>query len=224
MNIDIISKSIIVKPTSIQIAKDRKWENAWILPCSQQFPTEKKVETYLKSESFETIEVELVFEQSNGIRIFGIDHTKHLLIPNPKDFILEIFKIVENYSDFISCIHLLDQSLIGNEYFLRQDPDLIRIGVVNHWFSVGPLLLWKKGQEKIMKRSRLKQHFLEKPKVFSTHLNYQGMSFVMNLASQVPRTCHWIKAPCSTKVGNRWILNPTMIQLYLNEWDDFQII
>lgn len=224
MNLEAIAKNIQSRPATVQIAKDGNWEQAWILSCTQQSPTQAQIISYLSKESFETVEIEILFEQPEGVYILGIDHAKHLLLSKPEEFLLTMFQIVETYTDFLTCIKSLDKILIGKPYFFHQEPDVIRIGVVNHWFSVGPLRLWKYGQEKIMKREQLNTLLKEKPQVFSTHLNYQGMSFVSNIASKLPGTCHWIKAPCSNKKDDTWILNPTMIQHFLYEWDNFQIV
>lgn len=42
----------------------------------------------------------------------------------------------------------MDSVLIGKPYLFQDEPDLIRIGIINHWFSVGPILLWQKGWKK----------------------------------------------------------------------------
>ena len=116
----------------------------------------------------------------------------------------------------------LDTTLVGKQYLFKGEPDLIRIGIVDYWFSVGPILLWQKGWKKEIDNIILQERLSVKPEVVKTSLNYQGMSFIFNLNNSSPGMRYWIKSPCSKKVGDEWILDNDKIIHYLKDWENFK--
>lgn len=223
MNLSLVSRYLTKAPTTLQIAKDGKWEESWIIPTMQGLPSLQEVKSYLEKEPFQTLELELIFQESKGTYIFGIDHSSRLLTSKPTDFLKVIFQLITKYRDFKNFIKAMDSDLIGSQYLLRQEPDVIRIGVVNHWFTIGPCQIWEKGKEKRMTENKLKMLLSKNPKVISTQLNYQGLSFVSGLNDSLSGVCHWIKSPCSYVKDGIWTLDTDMILNYLNEWEGFEI-
>lgn len=205
-------------PVQLQIAKDGKWEECWMIELDR-LPSQVDIEGYLTKEKYTDLAIEIVWE---GHYILGVEYAPHLLV-TPAVFLERIMVDAQRCTDFGELIGELNTALTGQEFLLTGEPDLIRVGVVNHWFSVGPMQVWRKGEAKTMTMQQLEQIISTKPEVESTKLNYQGMSFIFNLESTPPGTCHWIKSPCSKQENGVWKLDRTMIAKYLQEWAEFEI-
>lgn len=220
MKIDAISKCIRSKPTKIQIAKDDKWEKVWVIDITRQTPTREELQSYLHSSAFNYVSIEVLFEQPDGVYIFGIDHNDHLLTKTPYDFLVATIGATATYVDFSSFIQALSMKLIGKPYLFLDEPDAIRIGVVNNWLSIGLCVVWQKEWPKTIQRAELQKKLTFNPRLYKTSLNYQGMSFVVNLKGASPGMCHWMKSPCSDKEGALWVLSEQKVSRYLKEWAD----
>lgn len=220
MRIDKINKFIVEKPSKIQIAKDDKWEDVWVIDLDKQLPSTEELQKYLQSSNFNYVSIEMLFEQSDGVYIFGMDYNEHLLTKTPYDFLAQSIDSTKRYTNFVSFIQELSMKFIGNAYIFIDEPDAIRIGVVNYWLSVGLCVVWQKDWSKNIQLTELRKKLESNQKLFKTNLNYQGMSFVVNLQGASPGICHWIKSPCSDKKGKYWVLSEQKIIQYLKEWAD----
>jgi hypothetical protein len=219
-----ISEEIKQKPFLLQIAKDDIWENVWSIDLSKGFPNRKEINKYLDKNKFKTIALEIIFKNSkNNLFVLGLVFNSFLKTKTPTDFLEKIINEINNFSNFQNFIFKLNQVLLGQKYILCGTPDLIRLGIFNHWFSVGPMLLWKKGWEKQINDKFFEERFSTKPAVVETKLNHQGMSFIYNPQNRFPGFRHWIKSPCSKFENGKWILDKTMIKKYLHDWQDFKI-
>jgi len=218
MKIEQISKFINCKPSKIQIAKDDKWEQVWIIDLAKPLPSKDELQRYLQSSIFNYVSIEVIFEQSDGVYIFGMDYNSHLLTKTMYDFLLQSIDATTKYIDFRSFIQRLDGKLIGNSYMFNDELDAIRIGVVNHWLSVGLCVVWQQGWSKHIKLTELQKKLKLNPNLYNTRLNYQGMSFAVNLKGISPGICHWIKSPCCNKKRESWVLSEDKITQYLREW------
>jgi len=223
MKIENISGCIRSKPTKVQIAKDDKWEDVWVIDLTQQAPSGDEIEKYLQSSSFQYVSIEVLFEQPDGVYIFGMDHNDHILVKTPHDFLMTVIGIATTYTNFGSFLQELDRKLIGKSYLLHDEPYAIRIGVVNHWLSVSLCIVWQQGWAKAIMRDELRQKLVSNPQLHKTKLNYQGMSFVVNLKGASPGLCHWMKSPCSTKEGEYWILSEEQVVNYIKDWADITV-
>jgi len=220
MKIDKINKYIVNKPSKIQIAKDDKWEEVWIIDLTKRLPTSEELREYLQSSSFNYVSIEMLFEQSDGIYIFGMDYNDHLVVKTPFGFLMYVIGITHRFVDFNSFVQELSDKLIGKPYMFIDEADAIRIGVVNHWISVGLCIVWQKDWPKHIQLSELRKKLESNQKLYKTKINYQGMSFAVNLKGFSPGICHWIKSPCCDKKGDSWILSEQKIIQYLKEWAD----
>lgn len=223
--IDEVANSIKSKPTSIQIAKDGKWEDAWIVDVTKVEPSPSDIKDYLARSVYKDIAVEAVFEGAGGEHyILGLTFNNNLRVKTAESFLQSFISSCVQYDAFPSFIDRLNQQVIGQNVLMTGDPDLIRIGIVNHWFSVGPCLVWEKDWPKEMSKKKLEERLQTKPAVIETALNYQGMSFIFNVEGKEPGLCHWMKSPCSLKENGLWRLDRTMILNYLHSWQGFVIL
>lgn len=220
--VDKISKYIQSAPFRLQIAKDGKWESA--LSLSPVEVSRDELQSFLERDSYSKIAVEALFTDSRGlVYVLGLQYNNSLFVKSVLDFLQLVIDGATNYHGFPLFIQNLDEKLIGQNNLLQGEPDLIRIGVVNHWFTVGPCLIWQRGQEKAMTDSLLREKLQYNPNVIQTKLNYQGMSFIFNIKEVSPGVCHWMKSPCSNFQNSIWRLDQPMILQYLHEWQDFSI-
>lgn len=223
MRIDQISKFIISKPSKIQIAVNDKWEEVWIIDLAKQLPSSEELQKYLQSSNFKYVSIEMLFEQSNGVYVFGMDYNEHLLTKTPYDFLIQSIGITNACVDFYSFVQELSSKLIGKPYLFLDEPDAIRIGVVNHWLSVGLCVVWQKDWQKNIQLGELQKKLESNQNLYKTNLNYQGMSFAVNRKGIPPGICHWIKSPCSNKKGEYWVLSEQKINHHLKEWADIVV-
>ncbi len=218
-----VAKSISTPPFLLQVAKDGDWEHAWSFEPLKGVSNAELV-NYLGQSSFKTVAVETFFKNSNGeIYVLGLDYNDHLLIDGELSFIKAVIRESAEYENFSSYIQKLDDKLVGQHYLMTGDPDLIRIGIVNYWFSIGPCLIWQKGWSKVITKGLLDERLKVKPEIVSTRLNYQGMSFVFNTEDRSPGLCHWMKSPCAKFNDGVWTLDQDMILDYLHNWQEFVI-
>ncbi|MEK7127624.1 MAG: hypothetical protein AAB838_02780, partial [Patescibacteria group bacterium] len=167
--------------------------------------------------------LEIVFPDPEGIFVLGLVFNGSLKANTPQIFAESILNAVNQYSNFTDFISQLNSSVVGFEYILKNQPDLIRIGIFNHWFSTGPIDLWKKDMGVDFSMDKIKEILASRPEIASTNLNFQGMSFITNPTNQPPGIRHWIKSPCSTKSENNWEVNPEMVAKYLKNWTKFNL-
>lgn len=218
---DKVAKYVKHKPACIQFAKDEVWEKA--ISIEPGDPTaESRIQHFLKNGEFHTVSMEAMFEEKDLHYVFGLECTPRA--DKPYAEILRIFlKETQQFKNFITFMENLESGITGDSYFLEGEPDKIRIGVVNHWQSVGPLFVWEKGMSKKLSLRELEDKLASRPDVFETNLNYQGMSFTFNIDGNPPGLCHWIKSPCSFPRGDIWKLDPDMVTKYLQEWGNLAI-
>ncbi len=220
---DKIAKNITKPLYLLQIAKDDVWEETWNIDLTESKPTDQRIDEYLNKREFKNVAIELCFKESKEkVYILGLVFNEGLLAKTPKEFLQIIVNEAFVYKDFNSLIANLDQKLIGKKYLLEETPDLIRIGIINHWFSVGPCLIWQKGEKKEISRQLLEEKLKTKPEVIKTNLNYQGLSFIFNSKNDSPGFRHWIKSPCSKYENGFWQLDQDIILHYLRDWQDFK--
>lgn len=219
-----VAKYITQKPFLIQVAKDNVWEDTWNIEPYIKTPDAKEIVEYLTSKPFETIAIEALFRDAEDkVYILGLVFNDHLKIKSPEQFINCFVSAVSHFRDFKTFIGDLDNSLVGQKYLLEEELELVRIGIVNHWFSVGPCDIWKEGESMEMSINKLKERLQTKTEVIRTNLNYQGMAFLFNLEEKEPGLRHWVKSPCSKKVGEYWELDNELILKYLREWQGYKI-
>lgn len=218
-----VSKSIKNPPSLIQFAKNDVWEQTWNIDPSVHVPTPNEIRTYLAESAFDKFALEIVFPDLEGIFVLGLVFNNSLKANTPQVFAEEIIKATTQYTDFASFVSELNNSIVGFDYILKNPPDLIRIGIFNHWFSTGPIDLWKKEMGTDFSIDKIGTALATRPEIASTTLNFQGMSFITNPANQPPGLRHWIKSPCSVKNGDNWDVDPEIVAKYLKLWMGFNL-
>jgi hypothetical protein len=219
-----ISALLPGRPYALQIAKDGKWENPLIIklrPNSRSDHT-KKLAAFLGKEKFESLAIEAMFKDSAGlITIFGMIYSKRLPL-GELDFLAKFADAARDYRDFGGFISDLNKHVIGKaKLLLSGTPDIIRIGIVNHWFSTGPIQLWEKDKPRIMTPEQLENQLAQRPEIAETKLNFQGLSFIFNRNDL--GVWHYVKPGCSRRSGGKYRLDKRRILFLLKELADFKI-
>jgi len=219
-----ISKYIITKPAVFQIAKDNKYEQSWIIDIQKVFPTKEEVETYLNKEKFTYLAIEIQWSQPEGAYVLTILFSKCMIVKNPQEFILKMFQLVNEYQNFDDLINRIDKEIIGREYLFKQDLEYVSVGIFNHWFSTGPVVIWQKGDEKIINKAILDAKFKGHEYLLKTDLNFQAMAYgyCKDFEKQEFGIRHIFHSPSAKKVEDTWHLDFDQMLKYLHEWENFK--
>jgi len=203
----ILSEIIISKPDILQFAKDRKYEESWIIPLSNKRPSERDINSYLQRDVFQTIIVEYVWnsQDDNNRFVLTLFLDKKCRLQDPKEFITISLNLFYQYRDFASFIQKINDTIIGGEYLLNHPVEAVNLSVFNHWLSIGPVELWRKGSSYNFNEIKTKIH--SRPEIETTLLNYQGLLFRFNENGTLNGPYYGIKTPCCNKVGNEWIID-----------------
>jgi hypothetical protein len=213
--LSLISGTIAGKPYVAQIAKDNRWEDCWIINLDKNVPGKTELSDYLGKSPFSSLAIELLFKNTrNQTTIFGVIHNASLNKKAPLDFLSAILELSLGAPSFSALISQLEKEVIGRRYLLfASSPDLIRIGVVNHWFSIGPIDIWKAPSPPQLSREELLSLLGKKPEVDSSARNYQGVSFIYN--TNPLGLYYWIKPQCGSPEGRIWRVDTEIVLEYL---------
>jgi hypothetical protein len=208
--VEFISGTIDKKPYAIQIAKDGKWDSCLIIPLVKNKNILSEIQEFLKSNDHKSLSIEVLFTDKNGLTtIFGATHNENLHC-DKQDFITGVIKKAIDYKGFDSFILHLNNSLCdGKDVLLAGTPDLVRVGIVNHWFSVGPCQIWEKTKDKKLDTKKITASLDRMPEVTKTKLNFQGISFIFN--QNEFSLYHWIKPQCGTMIDGRYTIDKERI-------------
>jgi hypothetical protein len=219
--VEKISDRIHGVPLFLQFSKDDQWEKCWIVDCSGKRPSESKLREYLEKKEFDNLAIEFVFKDKDGFNlIFTFGYSDKQIVGSELNFLKKIVDYTWSFSSFVQLIDLLNKEIIGVDGFLfRVEPDLIRIGVVNHWFSVGPILLWEKGEKKKMNATQLERKLKSNSKVVSTDLNWQGLAFIYK-KNEIDQY-YVIKFQCGIKDSGYYVLSTEKILKLLQGFGNF---
>ena len=204
---DVISQMVTSKPDVIQFAKDRKFEESWIITLVSTKPTEQDINNYLLKEKFEILIVEYVWNSNDDNKRFVITIflDKNCKLQDPKKFVNISLDIFYHYSDFLTLIKIFDTRIIGNEYLLVNPVESVNLSVFNHWLSVGPVDLWKSGD--FYNIDSITEMIKARPEIEKTKLNYQGLLFRFNINGNFNGPYYGIKTPCCDRLGDSWLIN-----------------
>ncbi len=196
----------IGEPYLVQIAKDHKWENTWDIDLSSDLPNADKFIEYTKG-SYDNVAIEILFKNSEGMKnILGFVFSDKLKIKTEAEFLEIITRIASNKSGFEDLVGELNKTLLHKDEFLFKGmPDMIRVGVVNHWFSVGPCLIWEKDSSTVIPKEELLDKLQQNQGLFKSRLNYQGISFIFNRNEF--DFYYWIKPSCFKKKGEYFVVD-----------------
>ena len=112
-----------------------------------------------------------------------------------------LFFAIEYYN-FESIIEKIDEQIIGRRYLFKQDLDFIRVGIFNHWFSTGPVEIWKKGEPCVLTKKQILDKLEGHENLLKTNLNFQSMAFAYSYdyESMDFGVRHILKVPSSKKL------------------------
>ncbi len=212
---DKLATIITTKPDILQFAKDRKYEEAWIIPLTKGQPQDSAINAYLSKEPFKTLIVEYIWnstdDDSRFVLTFFLDSKCKL--QDPRIFIKICLDLFYGYSGFINLIDILDSQVIGHTYLLTNSINSINIGVFNHWLSVGPVDVWKVGEE--YNPLIISQKIKARPDIEKTNLNYQGLLFRFNTDALENGPYYGVKTPCCKKEDLNWYLDYNKIDHWM---------
>ena len=204
MNIQkILSQYITSYPDTIQFAKDRKYEEAWIIRRKDKHPSTEEISAYA-SDSYQTLIVEYIWnsEEYDNVFIFTVFNDVDNDLVKGEAFVEKTLELFVSYKTFSTFITLYDQNILGKYYLLRQPIDEINIGVFNHWLSVGPENLYL--PEEIYSKDLIISRLLTRPDILSTNLNFQSLLFGINISGGYNGPHYGFKTPISIKRGDTW--------------------
>ena len=210
-----LSEIITVSPDVIQFAKDRKYEEAWIISKSENRPSELDINNYLNKESFEILIVEYIWNSNDNENRFVLTLflDKNCILKDPKKFVDINMDLFYKYPGFEEFISNLDKKVVGHEYLFTNKIDLINIGIFNYWLSTGPVELWKGGEVFDMKEVQKKIE--QRPEINITSMNYQGLLFRFNVAGNGYGPTYGIKTPCCKSDGSVWKVDFNKINFWM---------
>jgi hypothetical protein len=156
---------IRTSPDTLQFAKDRKYEEAWIIRQSVTRPSAAEYKAYLDETKFDVLIVEYVWNSEDDDKRFVLTlfQDGKCKLQNSAEFMRICVDLFYKKVDFTNLINTLDQKVIGREYLFTNSVDSVSMGVFNHWFSVGPVDLWKKGDP--YNEDVIKERLKSKPEV-----------------------------------------------------------
>ncbi len=212
----LLSEVITAKPDVIQFAKDRKYEDAWIISVASARPTVDEIAVYLNKEAFEILIVEYIWNSTDDDKRFVLTLflDKSCRLQDPEQFIKITLDLFYGYHSFKSCIETIDSQVIGSEYLLNTPVESVNSSVFNYWLSVGPEELWKKGEQ--YSTEAVKSKLLARPEILKTNLNYQGLLFRFNVDGNLNGPYYGIKTPCCNKIGDDWVMDFQKVGYWMN--------
>jgi hypothetical protein len=212
---EILSEVISTKPDVLQFAKDRKYEEAWIINLHELPPSQKEIVEYVNKEKFETLIVEYIWNSKDDDNRFVLTLflDKKCQLQDLKKFIDISLGLFYNYRNFESFINTIDTQIVGREYLLNGPVDSVNMSVFNYWLSVGPVELWKVGD--VYDSTAVTNKIKARPNIEKTKLNYQGLLFRFNINGNLNGPYYGIKTPCCTKIGNDWIVDYDKVDFWI---------
>ncbi len=179
-----------MKTKYIQFTKNYDFINSWKL-----FPdftsSDKEINNFLTSKFNEPLSFECFIDIPKGFKIVG--YTCQNI--NYKEFIngsIEFAKSADKINSFINKTK-------------NNEPDMIKVGILDHWFETGPCLLWQKGDPKSLEIKSIKNKLAKYPQIEKTNINPQGISFYYSQNSYTPE--HWIMFSTNKKDGDEYLLD-----------------
>lgn len=200
----LLEKHLHASPDVIQFAKDRKYEEAWIIPLESGKPSTQDVDDYLNKDNYDLLIVEYIWNSKIDDRRFVLTVflDQNCQLKDHKTFINLCLEIFFTYDSFTNFINFFDQKIIGRPYLFLNSPETCNMSIFNHWLSVGPVDLWNQGE--VCNFETVKQKIQSRPEIEKTKLNYQGLLFRFNISGKENGPVYGLKTPCCRKDGEEW--------------------
>ncbi|MFZ2026329.1 MAG: hypothetical protein WAV30_03530 [Microgenomates group bacterium] len=210
-----LSSVITSKPDVLQFAKDRKFEEAWVISLDHKRPTEDDIQQYINKEPFTVMIVEFVWnskdDDSRFVLTLFLD--KKCKLQDPAIFINMMLNQFYAYGGFTALVDILNSEIVGHSYILEEKAEGVNLSVFNHWLSVGPIDLWKQGEK--YDALLVSQKIASRPDIEQTKLNYQGLFFRFNISGDSNGPYYGIKTPCCKKIGDTWHIDYAKVDYWM---------
>lgn len=212
---ETLSAIITGKPDTIQFAKDRKYEQSWIIPRSKNRPSGQEISDYLGRETFKLLIVEYIWNSQDDARRFVLTVflDKTCALRNPQTFITTCLELFYDYTNFTAFIDLFDNKIIGRSYLFTVPIEIVNMSIFNHWLSVGPVELWQTGD--VYNQELVAGKISSRPEIEKTTLNYQGLFFRFNVSGKYAGPHFGLKTPCCRKENGAWVVDYKMVDYWL---------
>ncbi len=212
---ETLSAIITSPPDTIQFAKDRKYEQSWIIPRAGNRPSEGELKGYLDREPYKLLIVEYLWNSQNDARRFVLTVflDKTCALQDPQIFITTCLGLFYDYADFAVFIDLFDNRIIGKPYLFTVPIEVANMSVFNHWLSVGPVELWQTGD--VYNQKLAAEKIKARPEIEKTTLNYQGLFFRYNASGKYAGPHFGLKTPCCHKENDAWAVNYKMVDYWM---------
>ncbi|MBP9758852.1 hypothetical protein KBD45_04085 [Candidatus Dojkabacteria bacterium] len=212
---NFLSQNITTKPDVIQFAKDRKFEEAWIIPFDNVVPTEEIINQYLAKEPYQVLIVEYIWDSKRDEKRFVLTVFKDgtCKLKNDFEFMNICLNQFFNYQGFDKLIDTLNQKIVGSEAILNLPLEAINLGIFNYWLSTRPIDIWEMGEE--YNKDDMLSKLQARPEIINTNLNYQGLQFRFNLKGDFPGPYYGFKTPCCHKVDGVWKVDFEVVDYWI---------
>ena len=195
----------------IQFAKDGVYEEAWITSLQDPQPDVKQMKQYVQADDYEKLIVEYIWNHDVDEQryVLTVIQDENCLEKDRLKFVEKCFGILYAKLSFLETIDRLDKEIVGRQFLLRQPVQKVRLGIFNHWFSVGPIEMWDEGDE--LHEHEVLAKIKNRPEVEKSTLNYQGLAFIYNFDGSLPGPYHILKTPACKKVGQEWVVDASLV-------------
>lgn len=210
---------ITTPPDIVQFAKDRKYEEAWIIKGPAVRPSPEECKKYIDKEKFKVLILEYVWnsEDDDNRFVLTLYQNERVKMRDPEEFVKTSLDLFYKRPDFLTLMNTLDAKVIGKGYLLQSPVDAVSLGIFNYWLSTGPIDLWKAGDK--YSDDTIREKITSRPEIQKTHLNFQGLFFAFNVGGRYDGPYYGFKTPCCKKDGDYWIVDfPTTFR-----WMNFML-
>lgn len=212
-----ISSLISTSPDLIQFAKDRKFEESWIIPFTKEKPTLEEVEKYIHKDCYQILIVEYIWNSAIDkerfvLTVFFDDSCKLKIGQEIINLCLDSFYQRINFEALIDTIN---KKIIGYDHILNTPVESINLGIFNHWLSTNPIELWEIGKE--YHKTEMIKAIESRPDIYKTELNFQGLQFRFNLSKKQLGPYYGFKTPCCDLSKGVWTINFDVVDYWINK-------
>lgn len=221
--IDYLSAQITTSASVIQFAKDGKYEESWIINRDEDKPKTQEIKRYVDQDKYERLIVEFIWNPDDDSQryVLTVILNEHCVVKDREEFISICLDILYEAADFATAIKELNERVVGKEFLFQVPVELVRLGIFNNWFSVGPIDLWNTGEE--LNKDEVIAKIKARPEVERSSLNYQGLAFIYNFSGKKSGPYHILKTPCCKKEGDEWVLVGELVWENLKKMIDIPV-
>jgi hypothetical protein len=214
--LDILAPHLRNPPDTLQFAKDRKYEESWIISRNQSRPTNEEIASYVNCDEYVFLIVEYIWNSKDDDKRFVLTVflDEKCKLKDPVQFVSCNLDMFSQYTDFEIFVKEFNDKIIGHDYLFQHSIEAVSIGIFNHWLSVGPLDLWEKDQPK--EKNIIEKLINSRTEIKESLFNYQGLFFRFNFDENQVGPYYGIKSPCCTKNNNKWVVDINKVHYWMS--------